>query len=822
MPPGSSAPSRARPELLAPAGGPDAGYAALHYGADAVYLGLGRHSARAEAVNFTPGQLAEFAAYARSLTPRRLIYLALNTLVRQDELPAAAEAAALAAELGLDAVIVQDLGMARLIRERFPEMAIHASTQMAIHNLAGAEAAADLGCSRVTLARELTLGETALIAARAGVETEIFIHGALCYSYSGLCLFSSMTSGRSGNRGNCAYSCRLAFTDSSGRRSHPFSLKDLALGDGILELARAGVSSLKIEGRMKSPLYVAATVDYYRRILDGNINSGEKLKLEAGLKTIFSRPWTRFFFDGRHNPEAADPETVGHRGFGMGRIETMIRTPAGPGIKFRSPLPIERHDGCQIDLPGQSRPFGFALDRLYLAENGRLKPAFEIPAKAAAAATLPPDAPALAPGLPIYLASSQAVRRAYPFFRPKAGSFGVGIPIRIEISLEKSTAGQTAEIVCRGEAAKAFFQCRTDAPAFPARDPAGAEAAASQAFSRLGGKRFALAGWKFQNPAGIFVRPADWNRLRRLWLAGLESEIARLSAARKSELAQVAVGGFLADVEQVAECRLALFADDPESLDAFEYGDFAVCHEVIVGIDVRRGPDDLERLIRLAGREKLRLAPPVVHRGDVEALLAPWLERGWRRWLLPGLAGRRFLAGLGGQDFAADWTLPVMNNLAAEELTSLGYSSFTLSLEDGEDNWRELFRRWPERAWLPIHSEIPLFISAACAHSHLGLCGGGDACRHSGCGLELSFGKNETARVWPTGCGSVVTAGKRFCPAGRLAGLKKAGGRNWRVDLRWRPYRPAEALDVWRGILAGRFPAGSEGNPGTVNSRLRN
>ncbi|MDR3077595.1 MAG: U32 family peptidase [Planctomycetota bacterium] len=814
MPSGNVIPDRSKPELLAPAGGPDAGYAALHYGADAVYLGLARHSARAEAVNFTPEQLAEFAAYAHSLPSRRQVYLALNTLIRQDELPAAAETAALAADCGVDAIIVQDLGVARLIRERFPEIALHASTQMAIHNLAGAEAAAEIGCSRVTLARELTLREVAHIASRSRAETEVFIHGTLCYSYSGLCLFSAMTTGRSGNRGSCAYSCRLAFADPSGRRSHPFSLKDLALGDKILELAEAGVASLKIEGRMKSPTYVAATVDYYRRILDGNASPEERLRLEARLKTIFARPWTRLFFEGKHNPEAADPEIVGHRGSGIGPIEALARTPAGPGIRFRPSLPLERHDGCQIDLPGQSRPFGFALEHLYLAEKGRLKPVFEVPAGAVAAAALPPDAPALAPGLPLYLASSQAVKRDYSFFRPKAGSFGAGTPIRIEISLEKSAAGPGAEVVCRGGTPKAFFQCRAELPVFPARDTVGAEEAARQAFSRLGGKRFALAGWEFRNPGAFFARPADWNRLRRIWLAGLEAELERRNAVRRSELAQAATGESPTEAGSNPQRRLALFADDPGSLAAFGTDDFAACHEVILGIGTIRKPEDLDRLSSLAGRDKLRLSPPVIHRGDIDGLITPWLERGWRRWLLPGLAGRRLLAGQAGLDFAADWTLPVLNRLAAEELLALGFSSFTLSPEDGEDNWRELIRRHPGKAWLLAHTDIPLFISAACVHSHLGLCpgGGGGACRNSGRGLELTFGKKSRVQAWPAGCGSVVTADLPFCPRKRLAGLENAGGGDWRVDLRWRPYRPDEALAVWRGILAGRFPAGSEGS----------
>ncbi|MDR1745138.1 MAG: U32 family peptidase, partial [Planctomycetota bacterium] len=354
-----------KPELLAPAGQPEAGYAALHYGADAVYLGLKIFSARADAVNFSPEELGRFVAFAHSFAPARKVYLAVNTLVREDELPSAAESLLVAAEAGVDAVIVQDLGVARLARERFPSLELHASTQMAIHNLAGAKEAERLGFGRVTMARELTLDELRHIAAEAGVEIEAFIHGTLCYSYSGLCLFSSIVAGRSGNRGRCVYSCREA-ADTPAGRSHPFSLKDLALGPRVLDLARAGIASLKIEGRKKSPLYVAAAVDYYRRILDGSLPPGREREAEARLQTIFARPWTRFFLDSRHNPAAADPLVVGHRGARIGTVEAVVAGPSGPALLFRPAMAVERHDGLQVDIPGEPRPFGFGIDNLCL------------------------------------------------------------------------------------------------------------------------------------------------------------------------------------------------------------------------------------------------------------------------------------------------------------------------------------------------------------------------------------------------------------------------------------------------------------------------
>jgi putative protease len=272
-------------ELLAPAGGMDAALAAFHFGADAIYLGLKKFSARAEAENFTLEQVDEITAYAHGLETPRRVFVTINTLIRQDEVPELIDTTAALAAIGVDAIILQDLGVYYLLRRHFPTLELHASTQLAVHNQAGAVVLKELGFQRVVLARELTFEEVHDITAASGIETEVFVHGALCYSYSGLCLFSSQTLGRSGNRGKCAYSCRdsyevtgapLTLRDGTSvrrdpRQGFPFSMKDLALPDHIPALRAAGVSCFKVEGRKKSPLYVATTIDYYRKWLDGRM-----------------------------------------------------------------------------------------------------------------------------------------------------------------------------------------------------------------------------------------------------------------------------------------------------------------------------------------------------------------------------------------------------------------------------------------------------------------------------------------------------------------------------------------------------------------------
>src|SRR4029077_6901841 len=191
-----------------------------------------------------------------------------------------------------------------------------------------------MGFRRVVLARELTFEEVRDITSTSGIETEVFIHGALCYSYSGLCLFSSQTLGRSGNRGKCAYSCRDAFEVTGAPETlrdgtpvkrdppngFPFSMKDLALPDHIPALRAAGVSCFKIEGRKKSPLYVATTTDYYRKLIDGRLAPEDRPQHEADMQTVFSRPWTPLFVQSHKDKEVADRDTVGHRGTVIGKV----------------------------------------------------------------------------------------------------------------------------------------------------------------------------------------------------------------------------------------------------------------------------------------------------------------------------------------------------------------------------------------------------------------------------------------------------------------------------------------------------------------------
>ena len=280
------------PELLCPAGSPEALAAAVEGGADAVYFGGPSFNARMRAKNFDESAMRENIALCHAFGVRA--YVTLNTLVTDRELPDFVAAAALAREAGADALIVADLGGAVAIRHAFPDLPLHASTQASAHNAAAAHLFKKIGFCRTVLAREASAENMRRFVATCGMETEVFVHGALCVCHSGQCLFSSMVGGRSGNRGECAQPCRLP--DASGR--YPLSLKDLSLARHIPELIDMGVDSLKIEGRLKSPEYVRDVTAVFRRLLDER-RAADDEEMEY-LAAVFSRGgFTDGYFTGR-------------------------------------------------------------------------------------------------------------------------------------------------------------------------------------------------------------------------------------------------------------------------------------------------------------------------------------------------------------------------------------------------------------------------------------------------------------------------------------------------------------------------------------------
>ena len=288
-------------EILAPAGNEQSLIAAVRSGADAVYLGTGAFNARRNADNFRDNSLFDAVNYCHGRGVK--VYVTLNTLIRDEELPAFLSAAREVAEAGPDGVIVQDLAVARVLQTICPDLPLVGSTQMSVHNAAGVRALEEMGFSRVVLARELTLKEIQTIRQETKAELEVFVHGALCMSVSGMCYYSAMMGERSGNRGLCAQPCRLNSTCNG--RPYALSLKDMSFIPRVRELAAAGVCSVKIEGRMKRPEYVAAAVTAARAALEG------KEPDMATLQAVFSRSgFTDGYLTGRRNVKMFGVRTV--------------------------------------------------------------------------------------------------------------------------------------------------------------------------------------------------------------------------------------------------------------------------------------------------------------------------------------------------------------------------------------------------------------------------------------------------------------------------------------------------------------------------------
>ncbi|GAB1433672.1 peptidase U32 family protein [Spirochaetota bacterium] len=307
-------------ELLAPAGSPEALDAAIGEGADAVYLGLKSFNARMRSSNFAYSQFEGALDSIRSM--RKKLYVTVNTVFEQREADRMYQFLEYLEKVGPDGIIVQDLGVAKMAVENFPRLKLHASTQMNVGSSAAVNFLSRTGFKRVVLSRELSIEELRSVRAETNLELESFVHGALCVSASGLCLFSSYLGGRSANRGTCTQACRRLYSDDT-RDGYFFSPNDLQLVEKVPDLIEAGIGSFKIEGRMKSAEYVSTVVSAYRYMLDNWRFDRERAatKARAMLQEDFARRKTIFWFDGKPEPDYIRPEQAGGTGIPLGKIK---------------------------------------------------------------------------------------------------------------------------------------------------------------------------------------------------------------------------------------------------------------------------------------------------------------------------------------------------------------------------------------------------------------------------------------------------------------------------------------------------------------------
>jgi U32 family peptidase len=790
-------------ELLAPAGNPDAAFAAFAYGADAIYCGMRQFSARAVADNFDRDELSELVDFAHRAERPRKVYVTVNTVVLERELPELLRTLDALAELAVDAVIVQDLGTAQLIRTHFPSLELHASTQMGIHNVAGARQLAPLGFRRLIPARELGLDEIQDICAVPNLDVEVFVHGALCYAYSGLCLLSSHLRGSSGNRGQCSYLCRNGlFRTGESAHCAAMSMCDLALPDQLDDLRRAGVASLKIEGRKKSPLYVSVVTDYYRRLLDGTLSPNERLEAEFNLKTVFSRPWTTLFLDSPQQEGLTDTSTVGHRGAPLGQVEGVT---AGEPDRLRFTLDrhgIERHDGIQLDVAERERPFGFSAEMLWV--NGR--PTFEAQRGETIEVGLPDSHPALPRGTPVYCGSSQTVKRTYRWSRPRPGQHRVRQPIAVTVEFTRDALH--AEATCGSVTSQSVLVL--DESLSPARTPESVANAVEKSFRKLGDTEFSLASLEVRNPDVLFAPASFLNELRRKAMLALAKQ---LTTDRETRLR-----GLLSPVSFPASEEAehwSLMTDQPSVLADFQADAWEGLDEVVLDISRADWPE-IEGAIARIPADRLRLALPAVARQRDEAKLkrriAILREQGHERWQVANLSGLTHLAPHANLDILADWPLYVLNTPAMQSLDGLDLQGWTLSPEDGQRNLADLLPAAPGRSTLVVYQDTPLAISATCLFASAnGSCPGKNHCDATT--QEWSTRNGDHLLAINDNCRTVVLNARPLSLSGHLRALRAAGGRRFRVDFLWRDYDPATAQGLWQSIRADqRLPNTHPGN----------
>jgi U32 family peptidase len=523
---------RGIPELLAPAGSPEAFRAAVAAGADAIYLSGKRFGARKFAANFSDEEIEEAVRLAHTHGVR--VYITVNTLIHDRELSPVLEYLIWLYATGVDAVLVQDTGLATLAREKIPGLTLHASTQMTIHNAAGVRWAAELGFTRVVLARELSLDEVKTIAEEtkdSGVGLEVFAHGALCYSYSGQCLLSSVIGGRSGNRGMCAQPCRKPWIPVSGtldeygrpgkvsdipvRDRYLLSPKDLCTYRYLPELVRSPVQSLKIEGRMKSPEYVAIVVSTYRKALDAIAAGTWKPSdtAERDLLLAFNRGFTGGYLFRQRHERLMGREAPDNRGLPVGTVTRYDKVQNAAIIRITGTLIPEPGDGVLIAHPDFPEEVGFALNTRPVQKGSEISLRVPRPVRAGSAVFV--------------TASRELDARARQILAKPVPELLRPVPVDLLAELTPHGTLAVSGSIERPDGTKVPVACRPEAALSPAESRPLTREAICRQLEKSGGTPFTVRSLALAYSGDHFIPVAEINRLRReFFTAAAEALVA--------------------------------------------------------------------------------------------------------------------------------------------------------------------------------------------------------------------------------------------------------------------------------------------------------
>jgi putative protease len=806
------------PELLAPAGDWDAMRAAVANGADAVYFGLDNFNARHRATNFTVAELPAIVDYLHSHNVKG--FLTFNTLIFSDELPAAVEYIRAIAAAGVDAVIVQDLGLARLIKAMAPSLHVHGSTQMTLTEPRGIEFVRKFcGVERVVLARELSIGDIRKIGGATEVELEVFVHGALCVAYSGQCLTSEALGGRSANRGQCAQACRLPYeliVDGQprdlGDKAYLLSPQDLAAYDLVADLAACGVASLKIEGRLKSAHYVAATAQTYRQAIDATISnrrfeiSGQQ---RADLEQTFSRGFTHGFLSGVNHQVLVAARFPKSRGRRVGTVQHVrgacIRVSAkdpsalkpGDGVVFDEGHPEQDEQGGRVRLVTPKGKNAIDLE----FHRGDVNPA----AIARGAIVWKTDDPAIRKRLEHSFARDTVARRS---------------PID---AIVVARIGGPLSLAFRDEGGREV-RVGSEKPLERAEKFPADEAMIREQLSRLGDTPFELRDLSCEIAGAPMVPKSLLNDLRRRAVEQL---------LRQREHAHEIVRP-----DALGELRTLAWHEAPFHLESSAARDGSSCHELALHVLIRTHAqldaalafdDKLKPATIYCDFEdvrRYRAAVEICHAAKIPVSLATMRivkpgEDGWLNQLLDANPDGILVRNLASISFfrerapqlalIGDYALNIANELTADLFAR--QANLLRMVPSYDLSWQQLAamlgRFDPSRFEAVIHQHMPMFHMEHCVFAHV-LSNGKDfhdcgrPCEKHAVDLRDRVGQPHPL-IPDAGCRNTVFNAQAQSAAEFVPRMKRLGLRHFRVELlRERGDEVAPLLHRYADVLLGR------------------
>lgn len=774
-----------RLELLAPAGSVQSFFAAVENGADAIFCGLEQFSARAKAKNFSLQELELIKGYASKKGVK--VYVALNTLLQEHELPAMVELLATLEYLQIDGIIIQDLGLYHLVHTYFAKIPLHASTQMLSHNLAGVLMLERMGFSRAVLARELTLQEISFIHKNSNIEIEHFIHGAMCYSMSGHCLFSSYIDGRSGNRGRCIQPCRRRYHHEGDAGFH-FSTSDFSAIEHIPELIEAGVCSFKIEGRMKSAEYVAAVVASYRMVIDAE-SSHRKAAVKAAQETLanaMGRSSSHGFLKGAHNKELVLVKQKGGLGKIIGRVQRIQKN----FVSFTSDEVFHVGDRLRIQPDSDRAGHGFTVRALKV--NNRWVKRVQ---KGAYVSIQMPDKIRVGSGdLVFKLSTGKSFTTSEEACRRRLN----GAPLRshsIDVTIECGNEELFVTASLNGLQVKKTYTVEM----FPAERSPLTIATLRKVFSKTTIPVLRLGSLTASDLPPVVIKPSRLKEIRRdfyqFFFAEFQAVQKREGRVRQAgiqeEIRQKEIGTTFQNETE----KLYVISDKIEDAKAIEeYSDisfvFPLNSELYTAL-LDKG---------VAPQSVIWDLPSIVFDHDWQALeqnVANAIAAGCKRFRLNSLSHFHFFENLqDGKLFAGSW-LYCLNTQAISMTAKRKIEKWSLSIEDDKRNIETLLSR-SERNNLIVtaYSPVDLFTSRI----------------QPSVPKQKFILKNDKGGLLSLSQNAGLTttrAEKAFSLTGRLQFLRKKGCVNYLIDLRGLGLLSDEGQEILQAYYEDRSLAGT-------------